>query len=365
MSPTRASVGCRHINVGADFTRLSSLPVMNSIVLRACTSIAACGWAAGVSRAAEVQELKVGMTSARIAPSIGCNVVSFTVNGVEYLHGPTDPKAFEASRSVGDLSAFGFGVPIMYPMPNRVRDARFLFEGRTYSFKPNAGPNFMHGLVHSIGWEFLGRTEKPGSAAAHFKLDFKPGTKWYDAFPHRHTLKLTVRVDERSVRWEYIVDNTMGDKPVPFGFGLHPWFRYVDSRSRTVLTLPAESKMDAADWLPTGKWTPLEMNHELRKGRVLEGFVEDGLYSGLSSAKPATIDFQDRRMRLTLSASDDFKHVVVYTPPNQPYFCVENQTAATDAHNLFAQGMRDSSGLIVVPPGKSHAGAVEYVVTSR
>jgi aldose 1-epimerase len=314
---------------------------------------------------ATVEELKVGMTVIRIAPSVGCNVVSFAVDGVEYLQGPADLKTALSSRGVGDLSAFNFGVPIMYPMPNRVRDAKFVFEGRTYSFKPNAGPNFMHGLVHSVGWESLGRSEKPGSVSAHFRLDFKPGTPWYDAFPLRHMLKLTIRAAERSVRWEYSVDNTMGDKPVPFGFGLHPWFRYVDPRSRTTLTLPADSKMEATDWLPTGKWLPLDANHQLRKGCSLDGFVEDGLYSGLTSGKPTTIDFLDRKTRIALSASDDFRHVVVYSPANQPYFCIENQTAATDAHNLYSQGLKGPSGLIVVPPGKSHSGAVEYSVSKR
>src|SRR5262245_57851730 len=120
---------------------------------QACLSV----WlVANLSFAADapgVQELKVGMTAVRVAPAVGCNVVSFIVDGVEYFHGPADQKALDASKPVGDLSAFNFGVPIMYPMPNRVRDAKFIFEGKTYSFKPNAGPNFMHGLVHSVGWE--------------------------------------------------------------------------------------------------------------------------------------------------------------------------------------------------------------------
>jgi aldose 1-epimerase len=332
---------------------------------QACLAVWLVANLASAADGPPVQELKVGMTAVRIAPAVGCTVVSFTVDGVEYLHGPADPKGAQTSKPVGDLSAFNFGVPIMYPMPNRVRDAKFVFEGKTYSFKPNAGPNFMHGLVHSVGWESLGRSEKPDAVSAHFRLDFKPGTPWYDAFPLRHTLKLTIRAAERSVRWEYTVDNTMGDKPVPFGFGLHPWFRYVDPRPRTVLTLPAESKMEAANWLPTGKWILLDPNHELRKGRSLEGFIEDGVYSGLASGKPTTVDFLDRRVRLTLSASDEFKHVVVYTPPNQPYFCIENQTASTDAHNLYAQGLKDQSGLIIVPPGKSQTGSVEFSVSKR
>src|SRR5262249_24864829 len=109
-----------------------------------------------------VQELKVGNTFVRVAPAVGCNVFSLNMDGVEFLQGPTDVKALPSSKPVGDLSAFLFGASIMYPSPNRVRDAKFAFEGRSYSFKANAGSNFMHGLVHSVPWEFLGRTDKPG-----------------------------------------------------------------------------------------------------------------------------------------------------------------------------------------------------------
>jgi len=61
-----------------------------------------------------------------------------------------------------------------------------------------------------------------------------------------------------------------------------------------------------------------------------------------------------------MSASDDFTHLVVYTPKDAAWFCVENQTCSTDAHNLYDQGLKSESNLIVVEPGKTRSGYAEF-----
>jgi len=55
--------------------------------------------------------------------------------------------------------------------------------------------------------------------------------------------------------------------------------------------------------------------------------------------------------------------MVVYT--QQPaFFCVENQTCSTDAHNLYARGLKDISHLLTVRPGSKDTGWVHYLLTS-
>jgi aldose 1-epimerase len=65
-------------------------------------------------------------------------------------------------------------------------------------------------------------------------------------------------------------------------------------------------------------------------------------------------------LRLTLGASPDFTHVVVYTPAARPFFCIENQTCSTDAHNLHARGFVRQAHLSIVEPGQSHRGALDW-----
>jgi aldose 1-epimerase len=187
-----------------------------------------------------------------------------------------------------------------------------------------------------------------------------PGTKWYELFPHQHVLKLDVTVSDGAVRFAYTVDNTQGEGPVPFGFAYHPWFLYQGARANTYLTIPASHWMEAEELLPTGKLVPLAgTKFDLRQPRALEGFVIDDVYYGLAPQQPTVIDFRDVKLKLELAASADFTHLVVYTP-QEPWFCVENQTCSTDAHNLFARGLKKESHLQIVEPGKSHSGYAEF-----
>jgi aldose 1-epimerase len=177
-----------------------------------------------------------------------------------------------------------------------------------------------------------------------------------------HTLDLKIKVGGNAIRWTYTVDNRQGNKPVPFGFALHPWFLYQGARKDTYVTIPATHLMDAEKLLPTGKLLDLasEPDYDARQPRSLEGFLRDDVYYGMQPSKPAVIDFRGPKLKVTLSASEEFTHLVLYTPKDQPWFCVENQTCSTDAHNLFARGLKKESHLQIVEPGKTATGWVEY-----
>jgi aldose 1-epimerase len=195
-------------------------------------------------------------------------------------------------------------------------------------------------------------------------LDCGESAPFHKLFPHPHALKLTITVTNNAVRWDYAVDNSAGTTHVPFGFALHPWFLYQGERKETLLTVPATHWMEAVNLLPTGKLIALEETKlDARKGRSLEGFVIDDVYFGLRPDAPTRIEFRDKGLAIDLAASADFTHLVVYTPEGQPWFCVENQTCSTDAHNLHENGLKRESNLLIVEPGKSHSGWIEYRIT--
>jgi len=318
--------------------------------------------------AGEVQQMKdqetgwmvytacAGKTCVSVVPQAGCNVFSIVHEGRELLKKP---------KSLKELPGFMFGNPICYPMPNRVANAEFTFEGKTYKFPANNGKNFLHGLVHSAAWEYLGAEGSASETTLHSQIVFKEGTDWFKLFPFAHTLKLAVTVKEGSVQFTYTVVNH-GSGPVPFGLAFHPWFLYQGSRANTFLQVPATHVYEVSDssptgLIPTGKLLDLEGNpHDLRTARSLEGFVIDDVFQGMTPDKTAVIDFRDIRLKLSLPATADFTHMVVYTP-EEPWFCVENQTCSTNAHNL--QSQLKEANLIVVPPGKSHTGTAEFRLT--
>ncbi len=303
-----------------------------------------------------------GDTVAKIEAGAGVNVYSIRFKGTELLKTPGSLKDLREAN-IGDLSGFNYGVPVLYPTPNRVRGGAFTFGGQKISFPPNTGDSFMHGLVHGLTWTDGVMTVNDDSATLDFRLPFAPGSDLYKLFPLPHTLDLAIKVSNDSVRWTYTVDNSKGDKPIPYGFALHPWFLYQGPRKDTFVTIPATHVMEATDdRLPTGKLLDLASHpdYDARQPRSLEGFVRDDVYFGIDSAHPTVIDFREPRLKITLATSDEFNHVVLYTPKDQPWFCLENQTCSTDAHNLYAKGLKKESNLLVVEPGKTATGWIEF-----
>jgi glucose/arabinose dehydrogenase/galactose mutarotase-like enzyme len=295
--------------------------------------------------------LKQGNMVVSVSPSNGANVFSIEVAGVEYLAAPPD---------MHDFFGLFYGTPVLYPTPNRVRNARFTFGGKEYRLPPNLPPDRIHGLVFDADWQVVGTETTEASAAVQLALDFGEGTKLYEKYPFPHRLALAIEVKANSVRWKYDVDNTDGREPVPFGFGLHPNFLYQGARGDTYVTIPASHKMETVDLFPTGVLIAAgELDHPLGAPLSLQDRNFDDVFWGLSRTEPAVIDFRDKERQVTMSASDSFSHVVLYSP-EWPAFSVEHQTSSTDAHNLHAAGKVDEASLQICPPGETRSGWVEY-----
>jgi len=76
-----------------------------------------------------LQDSTIRVSELIFTPEVGSNLLSFGVDGVDYLCDIT-------SRARGNPI---LGTPVLYPTPDRVRNATFTFDGRTFTFKPNAG----------------------------------------------------------------------------------------------------------------------------------------------------------------------------------------------------------------------------------
>jgi aldose 1-epimerase len=164
------------------------------------------------------------------------------------------------------------------------------------------------------------------------------------------------------VRVRFTVDNRDTQK-LPFGFALHPYFRIPGDRDKTTLRVPARKKMEATpDLLPTGQLLSLDgAPFDLREGRPLSDLALDDVFWGMTPDRVPGYAASDAGIRVDLPASDAFTHMVVYTPKGQPFFCMENQTCSTDAHNLHARGLVAESHLLVVEPGASLTGWVDIL----
>lgn len=298
-----------------------------------------------------VYTLSQGETVALFVPAAGANVQSIVHRGVEYLHQPDE---------LAKLPGVHSGTPVLYPTPNRVKGGRFEFEGKTYKFQD--GPdNHMHGLVNRAQFTVESTHVTDDSASVTAAIRFDETSERGRLFPWEHTFRIKVTVREGAVRWDYEVDNDTSGKALPFGVALHPYIKYQGSRTNTFLQVPAQSLMAAVQRLPTGKLLNLE-GHQLdaREPVSLEGYQSDDVFFGMTPEKPARVEFRDVGRSVTFKASEEFTHLVVWTP-ERPFMGIENQTCSTDAHNLAARGMNEVAHLQVCPPGEKRQGWVSYI----
>jgi aldose 1-epimerase len=295
-----------------------------------------------------------GGASATVAPDAGANLFQFAVDGIEYLYDFQQPPSGPASLA---------GTPILYPTPNRMRDARFTFDGQPFVFEPNKGKHAAHGLVRYECWQWEEPIVSTEGVSMSCFIRFTPGTRWFKYFPIRNRLTFTYTLGVNVLRIDMTVHNEDEQRRLPFGLAIHPFFRIHGPRRSVSIVVPGEQWMDAVDLLPTGRLLDMrEGPADLRQRTSLEGLDLDHVICGMVSEKPAVIMYHELAKCLVLRADDFFTHSVIYTPDSKPYFCIENQSCSTDAHNLFARGYKSESHLVILDPGESLKTWVEFQV---
>ncbi len=228
--------------------------------------------------------------------------------------------ALEARFSVGSRAVIDFdpsllrahdftGTPVLYPTPNRVRDCRFAWKGREYAQRRSGRDIYEHGLAHLESWGHEPPTAGTDGARFVALLDCRPESPMFEAFPFPHRLGLSFTLTARGIRMEYAIENC------------------------------GAAVMEATpDLLPTGRLadvagTALDLRYAVAVGTL------------------------------------DLDHVFTRVEPGwhaagEGFFCLENQTCSTDAHNLSARGFADVSGLKTVEPGAVRRGSVCYAVSA-
>jgi aldose 1-epimerase len=288
-----------------------------------------------------------------IVPAFGANLCRFSVGGRNVI---------DFDRAL--LLARDFtGTPVLYPTPNRVRNGMFRWEGKDYRQRRDGKPVLEHGLVHTEAWNAGEPVADGSSAGVEAWIDFEEGGPLCSSFPFPHRLGLSFRLTAAGITVTYSITNR-GNRALPFGFGLHPYFMKVAGDDGTRVTLPARVVMDAtSDLLPTGRLVPVRGTvYDLRAPMDVASLDMDHVFTRVRRGGHARIRHSHLGLSIDLEATPDFTHLVLYTPRGEPYFCLENQTCSTDAHNLYDRGFVVESGLKTVKPGAVHRGSVAYAV---
>ena len=294
--------------------------------------------------------------SVKITPEGGNNMFSFQVGDYELLESPEE---------LGTLLDRLRGTPILYPTPNRVRDGTYVFMGDTIkmSFQGEEKPRMIHGLVwDDTSWQFSEPEILPDAVRFKTWYVFDEKNPRFQAYPFRSTLSVAYTLTKDRVRISYEVEN-QDQKPLGFGFALHPFWRQIGGKEKTHIQVALPYHMEATkDLLPTGKLDPVEGTQwDIREPKSVSDLSLDDVYFGATPKSTVRVLYDAIGLNLRQEATADFTHIVVYTPDRE-YFCIENQTCSTDAHNLFSKGFEHESHLQIVDPGEKTGGHVDFIV---
>lgn len=285
----------------------------------------------------------VGM-SAAIAPAWGNNC--FLLQGQEPILEPVTFAELQARPT-------SYGIPILFPFPNRLRDGVILFRGQRYAIDPPR-----HGFVRDKAWQVVG-TGATEEAGAWITARVEAST-YTEAilrqFPFPFVLEVTYRLRDGGLHMETVMQNT-GAQAMPVGFGIHPYFR---CPTPGTLCVPARQRWELADSLPTGRLLPVDGAYDLRQPRDVAPLALDDIYTALlpdpdGQVRCRLLD-QAHGLETTVAfAAADFPHVVVYTPPApRQAICIEPYTCPTDGLNLQERGI-DSQRIVLEPGERRHS----------
>jgi len=290
---------------------------------------------------------------ARIAPEAGANLFSLVYQGTELLYTPPSLADFDGSR---------LGTPVLYPSPCRLARGRFSFDGEDFDFGTNRGDTWIHGLVRSEPWQYEAPAANEGGASLLTWIDISPGSPLYEKFNFDHRLSLLFTLDEKGIRLAYEVKNR-DSRRLPYGFGLHTYFDYVGGRDAAYVCVPADEQMGLANLVPTGSLEKLEGSpFDLRQPRAVGNLALDNVYFGMTPQRPAFIEFRKAGVKISLTASGEFTHLIVWNNLDNPFFCVENMTCSPDVYNVYSKGFAGESHLMIVPPQGVSRGWVHFII---
>ncbi len=288
-----------------------------------------------------------------VATSHGSNLCRFSFNGNPIID-------FDQSLL---LKKDFTGTPVLYPTPNRVRNGVFRYQGKNFPQVKNGVRVYEHGLVHNEPWHYSDPQKKPDSINLTTWFDFEESHPAFQAFPFKHRLSLEFCLRQDGIQVSYHIENK-DHQVIPFGFGLHPYFSKLSGDAGTFVELPAIYVMDyTSDLLPTGRLIEVQgTQFDLRKKVDLGSLDFDHVFTGVPADQYAQVDYGTLQLSVRLVTTRDFTHMVLYSPRGENYFCLENQTCSTDAHNLADRNFTRESGLKFVQPGENHTGSVSYLI---
>ncbi len=275
-------------------------------------------------------ELHAGALRLALRPDLGGCVAGFWHRDTPILRG-AEPVALTSSRQAGSYP--------LVPYSNRLGYLRFRWKGHDHTTQPNFGDH-PH-AVHGVGWQRPWEIVSSSALEVVLRYRHRPDADWPFAFEATQYFTLS----PQALHIEMVVTN-QADIAQPIGLGWHPYFPK-RARSRLHIELSDRWDNDAAQ-LPVRKVAQPGIDADVSH------LDFDNCFEGWRGAAR----IRDERFSLQLTSSLD--RLVVYTPQDKDFYCVEPVSHVSNAIHM-ADPL--AHGLCSVAPGESTRAWMQLDVT--
>lgn len=233
----------------------------------------------------------------------------------------------------------------LVPFSNRIRDARFEWDGETHRIEATekGAPNAIHGHGRNLSWT----VDRVTPQSIDMSYEYRPGD-----WPFAYRAEQSIRLADGTLSLEMRLVN-LAERPMPAGLGHHPYFPW---RGGPVVESCFEHYWPAVDGvLPLGP-VPLPPELDFSAGKSLPRGLDNG-FSGWGGRLSVT--WPKDGATLTMKGGPELGHVILFSPPAQDFFCAEPVSHAIDAVNLAAGGV-EKTGVRRLEPGATMAVHVAF-----
>jgi galactose mutarotase-like enzyme len=265
-----------------------------------------------------------GESSVTVVPSRGAIATRFRVGDRDLLY-LDEPTLADPTKNVRG------GIPVLFPSPGPLTGGRFARGGKSGAMK-------QHGFARDLAWR-VGETQAGGGVArATVHLESTDATR--AMYPWSFRFALTFSLAGATLRLDAKIDNA-GREPMPFAFGLHPYFRVTDKSAARIATRATRAFDNV-----TKQVVPFHGFDLAAKEVDLHLLDHDSAESELAWGDGS---------RLAIRASPEHApwRWVVWTLAGRDFVCVEPWTAPADALNT-------GESLITLGPGESRQLGVSF-----
>ena len=285
-----------------------------------------------------------------VAPAAGNVVFEMKVKGQNVLRFPYG--SLDEFKRRPALS----GIPFLAPWANRLDEQAFYANGKKYAFDMELGnvrgAHPIHGfLSYAREWQVVEAKADGASAWVTSRLEVFRQPAWIAQFPFAHTIEMTHRLQDGALEVTTRIQN-LSAEAMPVAVGFHPYFQLTDStRDQWTLSVGARTEwVLSPDKIPTGETRPIDQRFPNPNAALLRDHDLDHVFGDLIRASGrAVISVKGKSQRLDVTLGENYRAVVLYSPKDRDFICVEPMAGITDALNLAQRGLYKE--LQSIPPG--------------